>query len=254
MKLLETYIKELLNELAPACRYENVVIKSLSAAGAIGRIKRSPCSDSQRPDADIKVDGETHFIEIKMSPHAQMGGGSVGYSLSDKRFTPAGQNSELSEMIAEFLNETNDSSLHRGLKNVLLFLSKKSGKKMTSFPCSGFEPDAWTQAVQLGLLQMINRTVESTTNVIADHYARKNTYYIQIGGAGFFRLSEANPANLPVPPLSGKVKLEIRAAKSGDVGELSKAGIRVQARLISLAKSPYTLDDPASIKKMFQSR
>lgn len=118
---------------------------------------------------------------------------------------------------------------------------------------SGFSAEAWEDARNFGLLQAINRTFKSDISVIAQHYARKDTHYIQIGGAGFFRLSDENPANLPVPSVQGSVQLELRIAKSGDSGNVSKAGLRVQARCQTTNTSPYTLDDPESVKRMLRN-
>lgn len=248
-------LRQLIREYSDnGCRYEGSVIKTLRLAGVAGHMKRAACSDASRPDADIKVDGDYFYVEVKSNSRAQMGGGSVGYSLADRKFFATGANRELSQMIVDILNGMNDTSLHKGLKSLLLHLSKASGKTITDIPMSGFSAQAWDDAKNFGLLQAINRTFQSDMSVIANHYARKDTFYIQIGGAGFFRLGEANPANLPVPVLSGKVSLEVRVAKSGDTGNVSKAGMRVQARLIASASSPYTLDDPESVKKLISDR
>lgn len=249
-ELLKEFIERALLEYSDACRYESVVIKSLKLAHASGYMKRAACNDPTRPDADIRVGDEVFYVEVKSNPRAQMGGGSVGYSLQDKKFFPTGENRELSQMIVDVLNEMNDSSLHRGLGILLRYLSKMSGKAFDTVPISGFDDDAWVEAVNSGMLLPINRTFSSDMSVIRDHYARKDTHYIQIGGEGFFRLSEANPANLPVPVLTGQVQLEVRLAKAGK----PSAGIRVQARLNAKAQSPYTLDDPQSIEAMLKPR
>ena len=232
------------------CRYEGAVIKSLKLAGAAGYMKKAACSNSDRPDADIKVGGEVFYVEVKANSHAQMGGGSVGYSLTDRKFFPTGENRELSQMIVDILNDMNDTSLHKGLKTLMTHLGRSSGKALTQVPMSGFSAQAWDDAKDYGLLQAINRTFQSDMSVIANHYARKDTHYIQIGGAGFFRLGESNPANLPVPVLTGRVQLEVRIAKGGDTGNVSKAGMRVQARLATAGTSPYSLDDPESVEEM----
>lgn len=254
MDLLREYLRLIVEDAASAaCRYEGTVIKSLKSVGVAGYMKRAACSDATRPDADIKIDDEVYYVEVKASSLAQMGGGSIGYSVDDKRFFPVGKNRELSETLSDLLNDINDSSLHKGLNSLLTFLSKKTRKKFDKVPVSGFNTDAWYTAVEHGMLLNINRTLEGNVSTIANHYAQKKTYYIQIAGAGLFKLSENNPAGLPVPTLNGKVKLELRLAKSGDMGRSSTgsaAGLRVQARLYTKNKSPYTLDDPESIKKM----
>lgn len=257
-QLLKEYIQRVIIERGEigvvdnSCRYEATVIKTLRSLGIAGHIKRAACSDSLRPDADIKIDGDIFFVEIKSNGRAQMGGGSIGYSSIDKRFFAAGHNRELSDTIAALLNDINDSSLHRGLSELMDYLSRISRLEIpiTDVPMSGFTPKAWERAVRRGMLLPINRMLEGNTTVISNHYARKQTYYVQIGGAGLFRLGEANPADLPVPVLNGKVQLEVRVAKSGN----PTAGLRVQARLLAKNTSPFTLDDPESIKKMLGDR
>jgi hypothetical protein len=226
--------------------YERAVIRALKQADAVGAIKRTSTNDAWRPDADIRVGGRLHYVEVKANGHAQMGGGSVAYHSG--WFEPAGKNIEMSQDIAELLNDMNDSSLRKGIERLLTFLSTRK-KQFIGVPISGFDPERWKRAKALGLLLPINRTFESDVSAIAQHYARKNTFYIQIGGAGLFRLGEENPANLPVPVLAGRVQLEVRLAKSGN----PTAGMRVQARLLTTNMSPFTLDDPESIKKMLRA-
>jgi hypothetical protein len=242
--ILEQYVLMERND-ADAHAYERIVIRSLKQAGACGRIRRAAAHDAWKPDAEIKVGDDYFFIEIKKNSHAQMGGGSVMYF--DRTFEAAGSNIEMSQAIADLLNDVNDSSLHNGIERLLAYLSTRK-KEQVSVPISGFDEERWYKAVARGMLLPINRTFESNVATIAQHYARKNTHYIQIGGAGLFRLSEANPANLPVPILTGKVQLEVRLAKAGK----PTAGLRVQARLLSNGTSPYTLDDPASIVAMLK--
>lgn len=224
--------------------YERVVIRALKKAGAAGRIKRATTHDAWRPDADIRIGDEFHYVEVKANGRAQMGGGSVSYR--DGGFQAAGLNFEMSQDIADLLNDLNDSSLRNGIERLLTFLSSRS-RQFTGVPISGFDDAKWERAIARGMLLPINRTFESSVDAIAQHYARKSTYYIQIGGAGLFRLGDANPANLPVPKLEGKVQLEVRLARAGGK---PTAGLRVQARLLARNASPYTLDDPESVAQL----
>lgn len=253
--LLREYVDAVLLESdSGACRYEAAVIRSLKLAKASGHIKRAACHDSSRPDADIRVNDEIFYVEIKSNGRAQMGGGSVGYSTQDREFFATGVSREFSQMMADVLNDVNDSSLHRGLATLLKSLSRSAGRKLVDIPVSGFDAAAWEEVRDFGVLQAINRTFESDVSVIADHYARKDTHYIQIGGAGFFSLGGSNPAGLPVPPLEGRVQLELRMAKSGDSGRASsKAGLRAQARLLTSNQSPYNLDDPDSVRALIKA-
>lgn len=255
LTLLEEFVKQVISEDADAaaCKYEKVVISSLRKSGLVGRIRRAACADSHRADADIRIGDEFHYLEIKKDSHAQMGGGSVGYSSVDKRFYPTGKNIDFSDSMADTLNEQHDTSLIHGLDGLLSFLSRVNKREFTQIPISGFSQESWQRAEQKRLIQMINRTFTSDMSVITEHYLKKDTHYIQIGGAGLFRLGESNPANLPIPALQGRVQLELRVGKSGKSKSSQTAGIRVQARLLISSTSSFNLDDPESCNKLLQS-
>ena len=101
---------------------------------------------------------------------------------------------------------------------------------------------------------LINTKVSHDVSYIAEHYAKKNVHYIQIGNSGVFYLKD-NPADLPVPKLEGKIRIEIRSGRSGSKKRkdgvcVVGGGIRIQARLMTKNVSPYTFDDPESIGEM----
>lgn len=255
---LREYISLIIERVvADHCRYERTVIKTLDAAGVRGHIRRANCVDSLAPDADMRIGDEIYYVEVKASSHARMGSTSMGYSVSDREFYPAGLNRELSTMVVDALNASRDTSLSKGIERLVKFLKTHSTVKTpvsNGFPLSGFTPESWEDARELGLIQAINRRFSSDVSIITNHYARKGIHYIQIGGLGLFTLGDANPAKLPVPRLTGDVVLEIEAKKSGDMGrETSKAAFRVHARLQPGGTSPYTLDSVDSIKALLKA-
>lgn len=252
--LIKEYVNLVLKEKSGegGANYELQVFDAIKLAGASGKMKGVAGFDANLPDADITVNGQVYNVEVKMNGDAQMGGGSVGWK--DGIFFPAGKDLDAMESIADALNASEDSSkVGNAIKRLCNFLSKKSGKKVTGFPMSGFLKSAWYEAVSEGLLVPINVKLNSDVSFISEHYRKKGTFYIQIGGQGLFHLGE-NPAGLPVPKLAGEVTLEIRAGKGGSGGkETSNAGLRVQPRLKISQNSPYSLDDPESIREMLNS-
>lgn len=245
--VLEQYVLE--EDMDPL-KYERLVIRCLKDAGICGRIKQASAHNAWKPDAEMVVNDDFHYVEIKSSTRAQMGGGSVAYS--DGMFFAAGTNIEMSQAMADVLNDTHDTSLRRNIDTFLRLLSGRR-RSYDSIPISSIDEERWKALKAKGALKNISRTFNSGVEAIAQHYARKNTYYIQIHGAGLFRLSEANPANLPVPVLTGRVNLEVRLGKSKKPSN-NTAGLRVQARLITKSTSPYTLDDVDSILNMLRSK
>jgi len=115
--------------------------------------------------------------------------------------------------------------------------------------------EAWDAAKAAGFLKPMNVTVRDTAELIAKHYAIKDTHYIQIGGLGLFHMG-ANPLRLPVPRLVGDVGVELRLAHHGakpnrEVGERVTADLRAQARLLTRAKSPWSLDNRDHVLMLF---
>lgn len=234
--------------------YEETVIAAIATAGASGMMTSGAGASKESPDADITLNGEIYPIEVKLDSKAQMGGSSVRYVKGAQSISLV---KELEPQTMAILVEA-VSSKKESLDRLLDFLSKQKPKvineRAQKFSTS-VTKEAWTLASSKKLL--VNVMVESSVDIIAKHYASKGVYYIQIGGAGLFYLKR-NPANLPIPKLSGNVRIEIRSARSGS-RKLSSGyqvvggGIRVQARLLTKSISPYTLDDPKSITRMLEA-
>lgn len=253
-ELLKEYLRLVLLEKSGegGAAYEQTVFNAIKSAGASGNMKHTAGFDANLPDADIKINGVVYNVEVKMNGNAQMGGGSIG--MKNREFFAAGHDKEAMEPIVESMNSSQDADqLFDAIEMLTSYLNKntkKVGKPVDGFPMSGFSTEAWSEAVKKGLLVPVNRKLESSIDFIANHYAKKGTSYIQIGGLGLFYL-DSNPANLPVPKLSGSVTLEVRAARAGSGGKpTTGAGLRVQPRLKITEKSPYTLDNPKSIKQL----
>lgn len=222
--------------------YENKVIAALVEAGAAGLLREGAGASAADADADMIVDGERYFIEVKADANAQMGGTSVRFE--DGEFSIAGG----------AVDEDTQWLIFEALADRRWALSRFcDAVGAAGFPMT-VEKATWRAAREAGLLVDCNTKIQFTTDFIVDHYAKKGIDYIQIGGSGLFYLAD-NPANLPIPRLEGAVDIELRAARSGS--RRNKAGVKVvgggiraQARLKFKGTSPFTLDDPASIREM----
>lgn len=230
--------------------YESEVIKALMAAKAAGNIKKGAGASAAASDADMNIFGKVFDVEIKLNKNAQMGGSSV-------RYNPAGG----INLVASLEEDTEAllikavRSKKKDINDLLNFLAEQDpdsvNQSAVKFPMTCTRK-AWDAATKAG--KLVNTQIPLDASFIAKHYAKKGIFYIQIGGAGLFYLSK-NPANLPIPKLEGKVVVEVRSARSGTkklksgIGVVA-GGIRVQGRLKAKNTSPYTIDDPDSIKKM----
>ena len=222
--------------------YENTVIGALKAAGYCGNITEGAGASAAAADADLKIGDDCYLIEVKKDAGAQMGGTSVRYIGGEFEVASDALEQDTVEMIVEALEPKRGA-----IDTFLHFIGAEQ------FPVSCTK-EAWTTAKIAGLLKPINAKIRKDTEFIANHYKKKGIHYIQIGGAGLFYLSE-NPANLPIPKLDGQIDIELRAGRSGSKlnGEGIKVvggGLRAQGRLKFTGESPYTLDDPESVKAL----
>lgn len=229
--------------------YENQVLKAIKLAKLTGNIKTGAGASAAAADADIKINDIIYNIEVKLDSNAQMGGSSVRFGSKGLKLVKS-MEPETEELLISAI-----SSKSTELNNLISYISKKTPKtingKVSGFPMSCTK-DAWEAAASRNLL--VNVKIKNTVDFIAKHYAKKGIFYIQIGGSGLFYLA-GNPANLPIPKLNGDINIEIRSARSGAKMltsgiEVVGGGIRVQARLKTKGKSPYTADDPNSLKAM----
>jgi len=231
--------------------YEEEVIAVLNSAGLAGNITSGAGASAAAADADMNIGGNIQKIEVKLDGNAQMGGTSLRYNpLTDdatERFVIV---SDTVDPDTVSLMEEALTPLIPRLNDFLEFVGA------TKFPAT-VTRDKWVEAKQLGLLRPLNVKIKRTTNFIINHYRKKGVNYIQIGGSGLFYLAD-NPANLPIPQLDGEINIELRPGRSGsktrkDGTKVVGGGLRVQGRLRFKGKSPFTLDDPESIREMMEA-
>lgn len=239
--------------------YEEAVISVINSLGMTGNITSGAGASAAAADADIKIDDDIYNIEVKLDGKAQMGGTSLRYfpegvtvdvdgNPEQKKFVIV---SDAVDPDSVALMEEALTPLEPALKE---FMQAIGASKM---PATVLK-DSWEQAKVAGLLKPLNVKIKRTTSFIINHYKKKGIDYIQIGGAGLFYLAN-NPANLPIPQLDGEINIELRPGRSGsktrkDGTKVVGGLIRVQGRLQFKGQSPYTLDDPESIKAMLEAR
>lgn len=234
--------------------YEPKVLAAIAKAGLTGLIKTGAGASAAAADADMKINGQILKIEVKLARNAQMGGSSIRVNEQGSVSLAKSISKEVDKLLVAAVKKNLGS-----IRTLLEFLGKQKpaaiNKRSVSFPVS-CTTEAWEKAAARGLLVNVPR-IPYSVDFISDHYAKKGTHYIQIGGAGLFYMSE-NPGNLPIPKLEGDINIEIRSARSGSktlaCGErVVGGGLRVQARLKTKAVSPYTADDPKSLREMIKA-
>ena len=270
--------------------------------------KAGASPDETGPDVQIQIPGlDPAFVEVKLNLKAGMGEGSANYSPEQGKFSivvprdKPPMEPEFAEFVLRELysNEQNIKEFALAIRDWRRKASYKwdstrgGDPSLFAFPFSTTY-EAYANAVKAGLYRKASEWPKAGGGVMLPDffihklYARKDTFYIQVGGKGLYYLAE-NPLNLPVPQFPSKAALIYRPKPSGSkklpptpeqAAQGQKGDINygwesqdprpegerddrnyspyggtfmIQSKLPTggdLPNSPYTLDDPASIKAL----
>ena len=260
MKSFKTHLKESVGQ--GGLDYELKVFNAVKTANIADlnpgdKPTTAGFSNQGAGDLEASYKGKPFNIEIKASAKDQMGGGSFQYDFSTKQFTPVKEMDpeDLDLLLAACKEKAPDLDAYiqaaRKLEPV------QYHKNISGVPIK-ISKEGRDELKKRGLLAAINKNVKTGVRFIVRHYNKKGVYYIQIGGSGLFYMGK-NPLKLPVPELKADIQIEMRLGFGG--GKLSfptdpptparSAGLRVQGRLLTKGKSPYTLDNAEDVKKLF---
>lgn len=208
-------------------------------------------------DLELTLNGEDFNVEVKKDLLAQMGGGILDYQSG--KFIPKGklQTETDSLILKEILKLAKEKQA--ALDAYISYIKQYDATYPQYNPNAGIPIKTTVtvrdQAKKAGIMVPINGIVKTTTDFMITHYNSKDTYYIQIGKAGLFFMG-SNPLSLPVPELKANINVEFRlgysGTKSGENNAYRSANLRAQARIKDKIKSPYSLDDVNTLKKLFK--
>ena len=251
-----------LNEGQGGLDYELKVYKALKAADIPGLNPGDKpgagFSNVGAGDIEASYKGAPFNIEIKLSAKDQMGGTSFRYDMDSQTFSPAKEMDQddldlfmpvMKQKAADIDNyikgswEEEPKDFHKNNRGVPIKVSKQARENLK----------------KKGLTSKIATNIKAPVSFIIKHYNKKGVYYINIGGAGLFYMGK-NPLNLDVPELRAEIQAELGLRFGG--GKLffptepektpaRSAGLRIQGRMLTKAKSPYNLDNVDDIKKLF---
>jgi hypothetical protein len=195
--------------------------------------------DNTKPDMVLCINGHDVNIEVKKSIKSQAGGTSIRFD---------GNNFEFVKPISGIDESKVFESLSKKKEDYLRFMEYHNVKNIPFTTTK----DLWNKSVEEGLLKPTNCSIDCDISFIENHYNKKNTFYIQIGGKGLYYMTH-DILGLGLPRLKGDMKLEIRPVRSGS--KLNKEGIRisgatlrVQARILNIVNSDFNLESIETIK------
>tara|TARA_R110000822_G_scaffold66857_12_gene163225 strand:- start:1030 stop:1851 length:822 start_codon:yes stop_codon:yes gene_type:complete len=209
-------------------------------------------------DIEGSYQGDPLNIEVKASAKDQMGGTSFQYSMDTKTFTPTKEMDQDDLDLFMPIMKEKAKDIDNYIKASWQEEPKQFHKNNHGVPIK-VSIEARDKLKKKGLTAKIATNIKAPVSFIIKHYNKKGVYYIQIGGAGLFYMGK-NPFNLPVPELKAEIQVELGLRFGG--GKLKfptepeptlarSAGLRIQGRLLTKSKSPYSLDNVEDVKKLF---
>ena len=224
--------------------YENKILDLMKANDLVSKEflnQRTAGCDNTKPDMVLNIAGKDVNIEVKKDIKSQAGGTSIRYANEYFKFVkPVAGISEdyVFEKLKEKENFIKEFLEFNGVNQIPFTTTKKM----------------WKESVDRGLLKKTNLSLNCDMSFIENHYANKNTFYIQIGKKGFYFMKE-DISNLGLPRLEGEMSLELRLTRGGS--KLNKSGIRVcsaslraQARICNLKESQFSLENIDYLKRL----
>jgi hypothetical protein len=159
-------------------------------------------SDPNAPDAMFIYNGVPYKLEVKLDLRADYGQGTLEYI--DGKWVLGGAQTAAAEELRQLMRAV-------GIEK---FANREWGPK--GAPNKGtIDNKDFTQAmVRSDYARFTDRFLSVPTKSLWNYYAAKQTYYIQIGGYGFYYM-DANPAKLPVPQFTPTLRIRIRLKRGG---------------------------------------
>ena len=210
-------------------------------------------------DIEATYNGKPFNIEIKASAKDQMGGGSFRYDMASGVFSPVGDKFDPDDLDVMFkAANSKRSAINDYIKAARKTEPTEFTKHISGVPIK-VSTEARGELKKQGLTGKIATNIKMSTKFIVNHYNKKGVYYIQVGGAGLFYMGK-NPLRLDVPELKAEVQVEMGLRFAGsklffntepEKTPARAAGLRLQGRMLTKAKSKYSLDNADDLKKLF---
>lgn len=186
--------------------YETKINNILKRNGVQRKDFRPAGSDSNAPDAELRVKGKDYKVEVKLDTKVDFGQGSLDYNLKTGKWTLGGAATASAEQMREFLRmigvekEVNKKWGKLGAPRKYTVETKKFTKKDVDHDYKTFK----------------DFFVDIPGDAVANYYASKSTYYIQVGGGYGLYFMAKNPAGIPdIEQFNLKLRLRVRLKRGG---------------------------------------
>lgn len=222
--------------------YEKKINNLLKRNGAQRKDFQPAGSDSNAPDAEIRVRGADYKVEVKLDTKVDFGQGSLDYDMTKKKWVLGGANTDSAEQMRQFMRMIGVEKLVNqkwgkfGVPRKYTVETKKFTKKDVDHDYKTFK----------------DFFVDIPSNAVTNYYASKSTYYIQIGGGYGFYFMGSNPAKISnLTEFTLKLRLRVRLKRGGSLPLNNyRFATAIQAVSGSLHHSETDLEDVKFVKSI----
>lgn len=198
-------------------------------------------SDNTAPDGEFLYKGKPYKVEYKLDMKADFGQATLDHDLKKKKWVITGKNTPESKEIQELMRGA-------GVENLI---NSPKGWKQSGIPNKFRVKDKVTKAQAKEDYEYFgNKYVKIDSTAVNKYYAKKKTYYIQIGGFGLYYMDD-NPADLDIPQFDPnlRVRMRLKAGGSGLNGAdywNYRFVCALQVENAVMKKSKYDIEDDVS--------
>lgn len=218
--------------------YEQKINKLLKNSGLQAKSFRPAGSDSNAPDALLTLDKKDYKVEVKLDLRVDFGQGSLDFDLKKKHWILGGANTESGKHMREFLESI-------GVPKIVDKAWGREPPRKFTVPLEKFK----NKDVAYDYANFRDKFVNVASDAVANYYASKHTYYIQIGGGyGLFYMGE-NPAKLDIPEFKPSLRLRIRLKRGGS-NPIYNYRFSTALQATALNKSKVDLEDKVELEAM----
>jgi len=191
--------------------YEQKCNKNLAKKGLLPEnINYYGGSDNTAPDGEFFYQGKRYKVEYKLDMKADFGQATLDYDKKKKCWYVTGKQTKEGLQIQELMRGAGVEDL----------INSNAGWKKSGIP-NKFAVDGRVTKAQAkeDYEEFGNKYVDIDSEAVNKYYAKKDTYYIQIGNYGLYYMQD-NPAGLDVPKFkpSLRVRMRLKAGGSGLAG------------------------------------
>jgi hypothetical protein len=167
-------------------------------------------SDNTAPDGEFTYKGKNYKVEYKLDMKADFGQATLDYDKKKKSWYVTGKQTKEGLQIQELMKGAGVEAL----------INSRTGWKNSGIP-NKFAVDGRVTKAQAkeDYEAFSNKYVDISKNAVNKYYAKKDTFYIQIGKYGLYYM-EDNPAGLDIPQFLPelRVRMRLKAGGSGLAG------------------------------------